>query len=450
MVVNDYLPIMFRILTSAIAFALCLILLNGCKKDLDELSPRIKFVAPYAGSTYSVLEYVDVHVTITDETSIDWVHIDIVKANNVQIASAQQLTYSGSLSETIEVGILLEDIHIESGTYYIRVRAHDGTNEHVSFREIQVYAVPLEVLGVYVFSPISSSNLEIDLVQENSTINVANWDSDFLFGTANSYHRELAFSGDELDGTTYFDGGNFELLHSNLSFNNTSSSYYHDFFFNPDDLRYYSITRDGQIEIYRPGGTLQQTILTQSNQRPYNLAVTSNRLLVEERSWNGDQQNINQYYKASGALESSISLPFALVAVLETNDAFQLFGYDDGQFKTMSYSGSSFSVGTEIDLDVASLGSIVDVIRVEGALNDEAFVLCGENGMKAFTVNVVQATEVASWSQGGTQVELNEATGEIMVLSGDELLTYSWSSSSPTSSVSVGSSAADFTILYNK
>ncbi|MFT4679183.1 MAG: hypothetical protein ACI84C_000185 [Flavobacteriales bacterium] len=450
MAVNHYLSIMFRTVSYAIAFTMCLIFFNGCKKDLDEISPRIKFISPYAGSAYSVLEYVDIQVTITDETSIDWVHIDIVKVNNVQIASAQQMSFSGSLSETIQVGILLENIHIETGTYYIRVRAHDGTNEHVSFREIQVYEVPKEVLGIYVFSSINSSTLNIDQVQESGTLTLATWNSDFSFGAANSYHRELAFAGDQLDGTTFIDGSGFDLLHSNLNNNNTSSAYYHDFIFNPEDLRYYAITRDGQIEIYRPGGTLQQTIFTQINQRPYHISVTESRLLVEERSWNGDQQSINQYYKGSGALESSIGLPFALVAILETNDEFQLFGYDGDQFKTMSYSGSSNALGTEIELNTESIGTVQNVIRVDATLNSEAFVLCGDNGMRAFTVNVVQASEVANWSQGGSQVQLNEATGELVVLSGEELITYSWSSSNPIGSVSIGNSALDFAILYNK
>jgi hypothetical protein len=260
----------------------------------------------------------------------------------------------------------------------------------------------------------------------------------------------LAFAGDKLDGTTFIDGSGFDLLHSNLNNNNTSSAYYHDFIFNPEDLRYYAITRDGQIEIYRPGGTLQQTIFTQINQRPYHISVTESRLLVEERSWNGDQQSINQYYKGSGALESSIGLPFALVAILETNDEFQLFGYDGDQFKTMSYSGSSNALGTEIELNTESIGTVQNVIRVDATLNSEAFVLCGDNGMRAFTVNVVQASEVANWSQGGSQVQLNEATGELVVLSGEELITYSWSSSNPIGSVSIGNSALDFAILYNK
>lgn len=450
MVLNVYFSDMLRSVSYAIAFALCIVLIPGCKKDLDELSPRIKFITPYAGSQYSVLDYVDVQVEITDETAIDWVHVDIVKSNNVQIAAAQQMSFSGSTSETIQVGILLENIHIESDTYYIRVRAHDGTNEHVSFREIQVSAVPLEVLGIFVYSPLSASNLEISQVDGNDVNVVANWDSDFSFGAANSYHREIGFAGDELDGITVLDGGNFELLHSEPSNNNTDSPFYHDFFFNYGDLRYYAITRDGQIQIYRPGGTLQQTIQTQVNQRPYHLLVTDNKLIVEERNWSGSQQYLNQYYKGSGSLEGSIALPFALVAIVETNDGVQLFGYDGDELKTMQYSTSNYTTSSIVDVGDLGIGTVHRVVRVEGSSNDEAFVLCGDGGMKAVTVNIVQANVVASWSQGGSHVELNQATGELLVLSGNELLTYSWSNSSPSSSVSIGSEAADFSILYNK
>jgi hypothetical protein len=439
-----------RSLSYAIAFALCILLIPGCKKNLDELSPRIKFISPYAGSQYSVLDYVDVAVEITDETAIDWVHVDIVKANNVQIAGAQQMSFSGSTNETIEVGILLENIHIESDTYYIRVRAYDGTNEHVSFREIQVSAVPLEVLGILVYSPISASNLEISQVSGGDVNVVANWDSDFSFGASNSYHQEIAFAGEELDGVSVLDVGGFTLLHTEPSFNNTDSPFYHDFFFNYGDLRYYAITRDGQIQIYRPGGTLQQTIQTQINQRPYHLLVTNNKLLTEERNWSGSQQYINQYYKGSGALEASIALPFALVAIVETNDGIQLFGYDGDELKTMQYYTSTYAMSSTVDVGDLGIGTVHSVVRIEGSLNEEAFVLCGDGGMKAITVNIVQSNVVASWSQGGSHVEINQATGELLVLSNGELLTYAWSSSNPTSSVSVGSDAADFSILYNK
>ena len=134
----------------------------SCDKE-DVLPPILVVNTPLALSNFNVLEYISVQGSASDETNIEYVELKLLN-NDLVSVSNQIVLNSNELNFNFNANILIDDIHLSSGNYFLKVAVSDGKNVTSSYVEILLSAVPLVLKKTYVVSSnINSFNLyEID------------------------------------------------------------------------------------------------------------------------------------------------------------------------------------------------------------------------------------------------------------------------------------------------
>ncbi|MCB0761145.1 MAG: hypothetical protein KDC12_06435 [Flavobacteriales bacterium] len=432
-----------------IVISLCFALLAGCRKNVDESPPSIVIQSPAAGSWHQVLETVDVIATAQDEEGIEWVKVDIVTASNVIHGSTSNQFFDGQQQASVNAGVLLDNIHTPTGTYYVRVRAYDGTNEHVAYREIQLAEVPREVEDVFVFSMSAQNQVDIHRLEDGSALWIATIGTDFSKAATNSYNGEVALCGDIVSGTMFLNPPQLEITATNATINNQNASYYHDFFYAENDRLYYAVTRDNRVEIYSTGGNLNQILNTQQNKVPYHLATDGNLLLAEERSFNGDNVFLGQYYRGSGTFQLSVSIPYPLVAMHIGTSGIDLFGKDGTSYRYATYHPDDQSLTSWTELSVT--GNVEEIIPA-GLTADEGqrYAITTSTETRVVKADNGSLANLTLFPVAGKALAYDEVNNELWVLGSGEVTQFQIDNATPVETISVPSGSLDIEVLYNK
>ena len=122
----------------------------SCDKE-DAIAPIVVVNTPLALSNFNVLDYITIQGNASDETNIEWVEIKLLNNDLVSVAD-QIVLYSNDLDFDFSANLLINDIHLNSGNYYLKIAVSDGSNVTTSYVELLLSAVPLALKNTYVVS----------------------------------------------------------------------------------------------------------------------------------------------------------------------------------------------------------------------------------------------------------------------------------------------------------
>src|SRR4051812_36996044 len=115
--------------------------LFACKKERDDKGPLVNFTAPFDGQSFTVNENMLVRADISDETGISSVVITLVDAGKIPVHTSLTVPVS-SPKGTINTIYSLDNIHLESGLYYVMITASDGKNDSHTYQPVYITAIP--------------------------------------------------------------------------------------------------------------------------------------------------------------------------------------------------------------------------------------------------------------------------------------------------------------------
>ncbi len=158
----------------------------SCKKE-DDILPNIEWLQPTSGQSYQFGDNIIVKGTVNDNRSVEWVEISVLNQDLTPVY-IRRINYNAS-SVDFYANIPLDDVHNESGNYYLKVRASDGTNltsEHRSFN----YVGAPKVFNDLLVCSVSSGQTEIRRLSDLSIVSgytyavvgfsVNSWEQDLL------------------------------------------------------------------------------------------------------------------------------------------------------------------------------------------------------------------------------------------------------------------------------
>ena len=122
----------------------------SCDKE-DTVPPVVVVNTPLSFSNFDVLDYITIQGKASDETNIEWVEIKLLNNNLVSVAD-QIVLYSNDLEYDFNAVLLIDDIHLNSGNYFLKIAVSDGRNITTSYVELLLSAVPLALKNTYVVS----------------------------------------------------------------------------------------------------------------------------------------------------------------------------------------------------------------------------------------------------------------------------------------------------------
>ena len=123
------------------------IVIGSCKKDTDEQAPIIQIESPNAGQVITLPDTLLILANISDDRQVKSVRVSIVDEENVSRGPVFINTYSSPIVN-FNIGFLIEDLSLESGSYSLQVTASDGENETKVFIPIVLIEIPKQFLGL--------------------------------------------------------------------------------------------------------------------------------------------------------------------------------------------------------------------------------------------------------------------------------------------------------------
>ncbi len=348
----------------------------GCRQT-DETPPSIQISSPDAMSNFDVGSLIDVVGSVADETRLEWVKIELVDNNSQVVASAISIN-PDIPSIDFHKAIVVDDVHLESGNYFIKVSAFDGENTASEFVEITLNEIPLQLSGAYIVTSSGSSSYEVyEIDSMGNTVFLKNYSGEFTDATSNSYHQYLTFVGGANGNLWSMDPeSNINLW--NLPVQSTVFPYFSKIITDNEDHLTYASLGDGQVAGYNKDGVGVYNAYSGVGYRPEDLHVQGEYLFSEQVGSAGAVK-LSLYHTSTGILYQELQVDKDLVGFSERNsDEVFVFMNDAGQGEMHVYgvSGNYFWEPHSVPV-----GAINDVARVDA----NEVVIAHESGLLRYT-----------------------------------------------------------------
>lgn len=185
-----------KIVFNTLVFLVFFTSIIGCKKDKDSAPPSIFISAPAENKIYKVFDTIQIIAEVSDEAKL--VNIS-VKLLNASLSPIEDEIIIKPISKSYSVNkfMLLYDIHLASGTYFIAVEAGDGNNIATAYRKIYINEEPLKRTGFILFGKSFGNTLNISKIDSsyNTMPVMSNTVSDYSGSAVSSYYQDVFVAG---------------------------------------------------------------------------------------------------------------------------------------------------------------------------------------------------------------------------------------------------------------
>ena len=420
-----------------------LITLFSCKKDVDKRGPEIKFNTPIENQTFNVYDYVTVNATVTDEVKLSSVSVSLLDAGQNYAHVTLPVTVS-SPSMTLNMAYFLDNIHLESGIYYIKIAASDGENDSQKFQKIYLIAVPKALNSIYVVSNTGSSQTNLSTIDAtfSSILPYNTFSGDHLASSISSYDQQAYMCGNYTGSFTghvlAFNSPKF-IIAPSVSSNPYFTGYY-------NDVRDVYVARyDGNIKGYNYAGGLIYNATALSGYYAQHICFNDGQLIAEEKEVFTSTKKLVTYY-ATGSVEKNCALTQDVVAFCEMNSSnVFVFGNVAGQATIELFDRINNNLWSPYPFSLAS-GSLLSALK----LDSDTYLLGHSNG----TIYKYQYSlnSVTTYLTGYTAVKLkyDEVNDKLYVVEANKVTTFDLTTLSLVNTINSTETILDLHLLYNR
>ena len=288
--------------------------LLSCQRQPDTLNPEISILLPSQNEIFAIPAEIHVEAFVEDDRNIESVEVYLTQ-DQVKSLSVPKFYYPDSKHFDLESKISIDNIHLESGSYYVVVRAYDGYNYKNEFAKIILNGVPRTFKGFVVLTE-EGTRVNVSLISMNdSSTLLMTIPGDYVASGVNSKYQQLYFlGGDQINFNCY------DLLYNELSWYEEQVievpyHYKRSLFFKDEEI--FVSYKHGFIRGYdQNGGIFFATEYTQATE-PATLFRQNDLIIADLREKSGHRRYITTYYAASGMLKYHYESNFEVVAFLE-------------------------------------------------------------------------------------------------------------------------------------
>lgn len=417
--------------------------LCSCKKDVDEQGPEVTFQSPFDNQNFMAFADVNVDADVTDETRIESVVVSLVDLNHIPVHINVSVPVT-SPSMSVHIAYPLNNIHLESGMYYLMITASDGKNESHTYQPITIAAVPKALKKIFVAA--NTSAFQTDLFYIDSTFSAMNsyntFSGDFLGISASSYYQQVFKCGNY--------NGNFTSLalpDNTVKFTvspQISSSPYFTAYYS-EDKKVYVGRYDETVKGYNNAGNIIYNGTANSGYYIRNMIMNNGYLVAEEKNKTSAGKVLVSFY-TTGTPKEQVAISQDVVAFCEKDDHnVFVFGNDAGQAAIQLYDRMNNSLWNPYPYALAT-GSILSAVKID----QDTYLLGHSNG----TIYKYQylSGSITTYLTGYTanQLKYDELNHDVYIAEANLLTAVDYASKTVVHSVSSPETILDFSFLYNR
>lgn len=423
-----------------ILFALQLFL-YGCGKDKDAVKPEITISSPSENQIFTALDTIQITSTIEDETTLEQVDITICDNNKVPVLATVTVVPQDK-KITVQIPYALNDVNLESGSYYLWIRASDGNNIAGKYRGIHISAVPRELKYVYIMSLFNSTTVRLHRkVTGGNLENISDINGDLSSTISSSRFQIVATCGSTFGDLNVYDVSSGSLQWSEPVISDPPFPY----FINSgmyDEILYCSYY-SGNIKGFNNNGTQVFSANTMYGSFPSVLFANNNFLFADHGFYSGTEHAFGMYYLSSGAYRQHIITDYIATNIFQMDDDnIFIFGNQNGQGIIRLYSISGNSTWESHTLPA---GMISDVVQI----NENDYIIAHESGLYKYQYDMSSLTSYVS-GMNAAKIKFDAINSDIYAAEGNTIYIYDYSSHALISSITVPDPIVGFELLYNK
>ncbi|HEY0029296.1 MAG TPA: hypothetical protein VGC65_00945 [Bacteroidia bacterium] len=417
--------------------------LFSCKKDEDEFGPKVTFSSPVENQSFNVYDYVSVTATVTDDTKIETVSVSLTDANQAAVHITVPVSVS-SPSMTLNMQYLLDNIHLESGFYYVTITASDGAHHTNAYRKIYITAAPKVLKQIYLVSSAGSAQTNLSTVDSTfSSISPFHvFTGDYLGSSLSSYHQQAYvcgnYTGDFTALILQYNTNRFSITST------TSSNPYFTGYAN-NDLHTYIARYDGSIRGYDYAGTVSYAATALAGSYAQQLCFNSGYLVAEQKDKLSSSKKLVTYFP-TGSAEKNCMLSQDVVAFCEKdNTNVFVFGNVAGQGVMQLFDRINNNLWSPYPFPLPA-GSLLSAVKIDA----DTYLL----GLSDGTIYKYQYSlnSVTTYISGYTAVKLkyDELNNKLYVVEANRLTTFNYSTAAMANTINSVETIQNVHLLYNR
>jgi hypothetical protein len=418
--------------------------LFSCKKEGDIFGPKVVINTPVENQSYNVFGFIQVNATVTDQTKITAVSICLTDLQQIPVHTSISIPVT-SPSMTINTPYLLNNIHLETGFYYLLITASNGKNISYTYQKVFIVAVPKVRKKIYVLSASDATQTSLSYIDSTFTTIVPfhNFSGDYIGSSASSYFQQGYVCGNY---TGNFTGIN--LATNSLKFSITPITSAAPYFtgYCSSDKNNYIARYDGYIKGYDYSGNIIYNAMAVTGYYAQHFCFNNNYMIAEEKDKTAPDKYLVTYF-STGFGEQQIALTQNVVAfsALDISNVF-VFGNDfSGQGVIQLFNQINNNLWNPYPYSLPA-GAILSVAQI-----DAITYLIGHSNGTIYKYNY-QIGSLTPYLTGYTAVQLkyDDVNNEVVVVEANRVTTFDYPTQLLHNSVVSAQPVLDVQLLYNR
>ncbi len=325
---------------------------SSCKKNGDNINPQIFVESPLINSSFTLPNTIHVNGYCEDNNKLQKVEINIVNQNLTPISTKISTELDSNIFEFDEF-FYLDDLYIESGRYFISVKAYDKQN-NISSKYISIYLTEIEkvLLGLY-FIESQNENTDIQFIDSNNNVSFQNsLSGNIQLSYINSKHQYLFIATDQ--NAFSYNLQNFNEIWSVYPFE-VPYPFFTSLFCDDSEDFLYLVFGDGRIHSYNKYGQIVNSIYS-NPQEWFGEILVENNFVVSEVFSNSLNQFISVYYSNSGIENHRVQINGEVGKILKySGDLFIVAINHQNSGDIFFYNINNNNIWLEIEIPVSKI-----------------------------------------------------------------------------------------------
>ncbi len=420
-----------------------LVFFLGCKKDADKTAPIVDITIPLENQTFNVMDVISVTGSVNDETQITSVAVSLLNEQQ-QVAHVSVSATVSSPSMNFNVQYPLDDIHLESGIYYIMVTASDGKNDTRKYLKINLIAVPRVLTKLFVVTNTSSSQTNWGYIDStfSSIIPYTTFSGDYIGSSCSDYYQQI-FNCGNYTGNYSSWNVTTDMLKYVLPASVSSTPCFTGYAYN--STKTYVARYDEVVRGYNYTGGLVYNAQTISGYYTKHFIFT-NGVIIAEQQHKISSNKILVVYHANGSPDVQTNIAQDVVTLLEKDNAnVFIFGNTSGQATIQLFDRMNVNLWNPYPFSLAP-GSILSAVKI----NSDTYLIGHSNG--TIYKYQYQSSSLTTYLTGyiAKQLKYDEIGNKLYVVENNKITRADYPTATMLNMVTTGENILDMHLLYNR
>lgn len=305
-----------------------LISLQSCKDDKDEMSPRVTIESPYEHQNFSAVDTITIFANITDNEQIKSVEVSLVDTEYNSLGVSRTYQVSGS-SVSFLTDFILDEPFLNSGLYYLAVRANDGENIGSGYVQIHLTAIPREIENYLV---VTKTETQARVYQGDGQ---SDWEQrgeyfmDLRGAALNFRQNILGLAGGVIGDAVFYETDEFDVVRTIPGYGANSLPYFLGLAYSAEAEQFYLMQRDPFLHILNKNASPISGAQLLNGFLPERVFTVDDNIFVDQKRVTSSARVLGMYAQ-SGLLLRSYTMTGPVKEVAGKSQT-ETFLWEDGE-----------------------------------------------------------------------------------------------------------------------